>query len=318
MAAMTALEKPTDFFTRDEIFALRQLSPWRSTWMIVHCWGVILATWAAAVVWPYPWVIVPAIMIIGARQLGLAIISHDGAHFLLYKNRRLNDWVCEWLLNRPLLGASVIPYRTYHLNHHRFTQQPNDPDLPLSAPFPITRSSFRRKALRDLSGQTGFKQKAETIRGAFGKASDPLTVRLVRGARRLGPNLVINAVFFAGFVAVGHPWLYVLLWIVPDLTWHMFISRVRNIGEHGAVPDNDDRLRNTRTVHANWLERALIAPYFVNYHLEHHLLVSCPAYRLPRAHALLIRKGFGARMETKRSYPAMLAHAVSKPEPLAA
>ena len=318
MPAMTALEKPTDFFTRAEIVALRQLSPWRSTWMIVHCWSVILATWAAAVVWPYPWVIVPAIVIIGARQLGLGIISHDGAHFLLYKNRRLNDWVCEWLLNRPLLGASVIPYRTYHLNHHRFTQQPNDPDLPLSAPFPITRSSFRRKALRDLSGQTGLKQKSQTIRGAFGKASEPLTVRLTRGARRLGPNLAINAVFFGGFVAVGHPWLYVLLWIVPDLTWHMFISRVRNIGEHGAVPDNDDRLRNTRTVHANWLERALIAPYFVNYHLEHHLLVSCPAYRLPRAHALLIRKGFGPRMETKPSYPAMLAHAVSKPEPLAA
>jgi len=315
---MTALEKPTDFFTRDEIFALRQLSPGRSTWMIVHCWGVILATWAAAVVWPYPWVIGPAILIIGARQLGLAIISHDGAHFLLYKNRRLNDWVCEWLLNRPLLGASVIPYRTYHLNHHRFTQQPNDPDLPLSAPFPITRSSFRRKALRDLSGQTGFKQTAQTIRGAFGKASDPPTVRLMRGARRLGPNLAINAVFLGGFAAVGQPWLYVLLWIVPDLTWHMFISRVRNIGEHGAVPDNDDRLRNTRTVHANWLERALIAPYFVNYHLEHHLLVSCPAYRLAQAHALLIRKGFGPRMETKPSYPAMLAHAVSKPEPLAA
>ena len=70
----------------------------------------------------------------------------------------------------------------------------------------------------------------------------------------------------------------------------MFISRIRNIGEHGAVPDNDDRLRNTRTTHAGFLERALIAPYFVNYHLEHHLLVSCPCYRLPKAHALLIRE----------------------------
>ena len=95
----------------------------------------------------------------------------------------------------------------------------------------------------------------------------------------------------------------------------MFISRIRNIGEHGAVPDNDDRLRNTRTTHAGFLERALIAPYFVNYHLEHHLLVSCPCYRLPRAHALLIKKGFGPRMETKPNYLAMLRHAVSRPEP---
>ena len=69
---------------------------------------------------------------------------------------------------------------------------------------------------------------------------------------------------------------------------------------------------------ANFLERALIAPYFVNYHLEHHLLVSCPCYRLPKAHALLIRKGFGPRMETKPNYLAMLRHAVSKPETVAA
>ena len=37
---------------------------------------------------------------------------------------------------------------------------------------------------------------------------------------------------------------------------------------------------------AGLIERALIAPYFVNYHLEHHLLVSCPCYRLKQANAL--------------------------------
>ncbi len=318
MQNMSVREKPTDFFTRDEIVALRRMSPWRATWLIVHCWGVILGTWAAAIVWPHAWVIVPGIFIIGARQLGLGIIGHDGAHHLLFKNHRLNDWVCEWLLNRPLLGASIVPYRTYHLNHHRFTQQANDPDLPLSAPFPITRSSFRRKALRDLTGRTGLKDKGGAIRAAFGKPGDAVPKRLARGLRRIGPNLLINIVFMAGFIWAGHWYLYVLLWLVPELTWQMFISRVRNIGEHGAVPDNDDRLRNTRTTHANLLERALIAPYFVNYHLEHHLLVSCPCYRLPQAHALLIGKGFGPRMETKPGYVAMLRHAISRPEPVPA
>jgi fatty acid desaturase len=318
MRVMAVLEKPTDFFSRDEIANLRRLSPWHSTWLVVHCWGVILLTWAAAVLWPYPWVIVPGILIIGGRQLGLGIIGHDGAHHLLYKNHRLNDWVCEWLLNRPLLGASIVPYRTYHLNHHRFTQQPNDPDLPLSAPFPITKASFRRKAFRDLTGQTGFAQKAAAIKAAFGKQGQTTASRFAQGLRRLGPNVAINAVFVAGFAWAGHWYLYLLLWVVPDLTWHMFISRIRNIGEHGAVPNNDDRLRNTRTTHASLLERALIAPYFVNYHLEHHLLVSCPCYRLRKAHALLISKGFGPRMETKANYLAMLRHAVSKPEPVAA
>jgi len=313
---MSAREKPTDFFTRGEITQLRTLSSWHSTWLIGHCWGVILGTWAAAVIWPQWWVIVLGIPIIGARQLGLGIIGHDGAHHLLYKNARLNDWVCEWLLNRPLLGASIVPYRVYHLNHHRYTQQPNDPDLPLSAPFPITRASFFRKVVRDLTGQTGIKQRGGAIRAAFGPTGERWSVRIGNGVRRLGPNALINLVFLAGFATAGHWYLYLLLWVVPELTWHMFIARIRNIGEHGAVPDNDDRLRNTRTTHAGYLARALIAPYFVNYHLEHHLLVSCPCYRLPAAHRLLIGRGFGPRMELKPNYIAMLRHAVSKPAPV--
>jgi len=315
---MSNLAKPTEFLTRDEIAHLRRPAPWRSTWLIVHCWGVILGTWTLAVAYPHPLWILLAIPIIGARQLGLGILGHDGAHFLLYRNKRVNDWVCEWIFNRPLLGASIVPYRNYHLNHHRYTQQQNDPDLPLSAPFPITRSSFRRKVVRDLTGQTAVKQKWAGIRAAFGPSSQPWSERVVRGAKRLGPNLAINAVFLLGFALAGKWYLYFLLWIVPDLTWHPLISRIRNIGEHGAVPDNDDRLRNTRTTHAGWLARAFVAPYFVNYHLEHHLLVSCPCHRLPEMHRLLIGKGIGPRMELKPSYWAMLEHAVSKPEIAAA
>ncbi len=315
---MSVQGKPTDFLTRAEIVELRKQSSWRSTWMIVHCWGVIVGTWAIAVLFPHPLVVLAAIPIIGCRQLGLGILGHDGAHHLLFRNRALNDWVCEWLFNRPLMGASIVPYRNYHLTHHRYTQQPNDPDLKLSAPFPITRASFRRKVVRDLTGQTALKQQAAAIRAALGPADDPLVHRVRRGLRRYAPNIAINAVFLGGFAITGHWYLYFLLWVVPDITWRALISRVRNIGEHGAVPDDDDRLRNTRTTHAGWLARTLVAPYFVNYHLEHHLLVSCPCYRLPRMHRLLIDKGFGPRMELKPSYLTMLAHATSKPAALPA
>ena len=98
----------------------------------------------------------------------------------------------------------------------------------------------------------------------------------------------------------------------------MFITRVRNIAEHAVVPDDDDRLRNTRTTHAGWLTRALIAPYWVNYHLEHHLLVSVPCYNLPRMHRMLLDKGLGPRMEIRDSYAEVLGLATSKPDPVAA
>ena len=43
-------------------------------------------------------------------------------------------------------------YRRYHLSHHARTQQDDDPDLALSAPFPITKASYRRKFWRDITG----------------------------------------------------------------------------------------------------------------------------------------------------------------------
>jgi fatty acid desaturase len=74
-------------------------------------------------------------------------------------------------------------------------------------------------------------------------------------------------------------------------------------------------LRNTRTTHAGFLERLFIAPYYVNYHLEHHLLFYVPCYNLPRLHRMLLAKGFGPKMEIQPDYLTMMKRAVSKPEP---
>lgn len=313
-----ALQRPGEFFSREEIARLRKKNPWKATFMLVHAWGTILAVWAVCTLYPHPLLILLGVMIVGTRQLGLFVISHDAAHHSLYENRKLNDWVGQWICNRPALGAGIENYRRYHLKHHRFTQQENDPDLHLSAPFPITRESFRRKAIRDLTGQTGYKQQWAAIKAGFGKPGEPWPARLGQGVRRFGPNFAINLVFLTGFALAGAWWLYFLLWVLPFMTWELFVTRIRNIAEHACVPDNDDRLRNTRTTEANWIERLFVAPYFVNYHLEHHLLVSAPAYNLPEAHRLLLAKGLGPRMEVRRGYLSVLKLATSRSEPLAA
>jgi len=67
--------------------------------------------------------------------------------------------------------------------------------------------------------------------------------------------------------------------------------RLRSIAEHGMVPDPADPLRNTRTTLARWWERLLLAPNRVNYHLEHHLVMTVPHYNLPRMHRLLRARG---------------------------
>ena len=329
-----SVQRASDLFSREEIAAFIAPSASRGLLLVAHCWLMILAIWcvgalvagSALPLIAKVLLLVLAIPLIGARQLGLAILNHDGAHFTLHPNRVVNDWVSQWLLNRPLFGGSVLGYRKYHLNHHRFTQQENDPDLHLSAKFPITKSSFKRKLWRDLSGQTGFKQYGALIKASIdrGQTAHDISAGPGMGSsgngfwHRFGPNLAINVVFFIGFAMAGYWYLYLLLWLLPAFTWERFITRLRNIGEHAVVPDNDDRLRNTRTVLASIWERALIAPYFVNYHLEHHLLVSAPCFRLPDMHRSLIAKGYGPSMEIKAGYAELLKVALNKPEPAAA
>ncbi len=298
------------FLTRDEIHRLRGKSNVRGAWLVLHAWAVIAVAMTAFALWPNPLTLVLGVLVVGARQLGLAILMHDAAHGLLFRNRRVNDRVGRWLCGAPAV-ASMDLYRPYHLTHHRLTQQPDDPDLGLSAPFPITRASLRRKMLRDLTGRTAYQRRRLQLQDALGPTAWPWRRRLGRVRDRIGPGLLVNALLFTALTALGHWELYVALWLLPLATWYQLVSRIRNIAEHAVVRDNDDPLLNTRTTRAGWLERTLIAPYFVNYHLEHHLFLFVPCWRLPEAHRRLVAKGFAPRMEIQPGYRAMLRVATS-------
>ncbi|TWT10071.1 fatty acid desaturase family protein [Reyranella sp. CPCC 100927] len=305
------LAKPTDYLTADEIRVLRRKSDLVGALLVLHAWGLIFGAMALFVWWPNPLTFVLAVMVIGTRQLGIAILMHDAAHGLLFDSRRLNDWAGVWLCGAPV-GASMALYRPYHLTHHRRTQQDDDPDLGLSAPFPITRASLRRKVVRDLLGQTAYQRRGEQIRRALGPRTQPLVVRLAGLLRGERDFFITNAVLFAGLALVGYWWLYPALWLLPLATWYQLVSRIRNIAEHAVVPDNDDPLRNTRTTYANPIERLFVAPYWVNYHLEHHMFLFVPCWRLPAAHRLLLAKGYGPQMELRRGYHDVLRRATSK------
>jgi fatty acid desaturase len=69
------------------------------------------------------------------------------------------------------------------------------------------------------------------------------------------------------------------------------VIRIRSIAEHAMCGPAENALQNTRTTEASWWERIFLAPNFVNYHLEHHLLMTVPHYNLPKMHAMLRRKG---------------------------
>ena len=61
----------------------------------------------------------------------------------------------------------------------------------------------------------------------------------------------------------------------------------------------------TRTTRASWWERAFIAPYWVNFHAEHHLFMHVPCWRLPKLHRAVQATAEGERMEVAGSYDAV-------------
>ena len=308
---MSALAK--DLLSPEQLAVVRKRSDLRGVWLALHAWGVIFGAMAVFVAFPNPLTYILAVMVIGARQLGLAILMHDGAHGVLTQNQKLNTFLSQWFCAYPMM-AETGAYRRYHLKHHANTQQPEDPDLVLSAPFPITKKSFRRKIIRDITGQTGYQQRKAQILNALGKAEWPLEQRLKNYWAKLGRATLAQLAIFGVLAASGHWYLYFALWLVPFLTWHQAITRIRNIAEHAMVPDNDDPLRHARTTNTSLLERALIAPYWVNYHVEHHLLMWVPCYNLPAAQRFLIANGYRDRMEIKSGYAEVLRMATSRPD----
>ncbi len=239
---------------------------------------------------------------------------HDAAHGVLMRTRGLNEWVSQWFCAYPV-GADTISYRHYHLKHHRSTQQPDDPDLGLSAPFPITRASYRRKFIVTSPGRPA-SSSASSSSSAPGARRAQLRTAPRELLEQAGGVLTTNFILLAILTALGKPHYYLMFWLLPNMTWQMVITRIRNIAEHAVVPDNNDVFRNARTTYASWWVRALVAPYWVNYHVDHHLLFYVPCYNLQAARRCCsprLRPAHGDPQELPRDTHS----AMSKPQPQA-
>jgi fatty acid desaturase len=347
---------PRQIFATADWAAITANSPWRGVWLVVHSWLVVaLTAFAGAYAWDYHplagLLATPVVLaILGGRQLGLAILMHDGAHGLLHTNRRMNNWLGKWPAGASV-GSDLQSYRAYHLTHHRFTQQSEDPDLALSAPFPTSLDSLWRKVMRDMTGQTFFKQrtaqfgfalkgvramlrggelgdaKRSTVAGTpFNKVvgttaglSAPMkdgTAAAIAVAKTVGRFLAVQMILLSVSLMLWG-WTPFLLWLVAMATTFQLFLRIRNIAEHACTTTgSDDPFTHARTTRANWIERATVAPYWVNYHSEHHLFMGVPCYHLPKAHALLKVGGYHPRMTIASGYRAVMREVITTIQPV--
>ena len=241
---------PKTVFSAEEWRRLTSRSSLRGMWLVAHAWGTIAAAIALVALWPNPLTWLIAVMVVGTRQLGLAILMHEAAHGGLHGNKAINEWIGQWLCAVPV-GADLASYRSYHLQHHKFTQQPEDPDLSLSAPFPITKESYRARRSATSPGRRLSNSACRcSCRCSSAPAADEEVSHesfVSSGADKMARFLVVNALLFGLFWLAGAGIWYWAVWVVAMATWLPLVTRIRNIAEHACTSTGEDPFSHART-----------------------------------------------------------------------
>ncbi len=287
---------------RDE---LRRIPSLRNAVSVASFWAqtigiVVLAVWIDN---PFVWI--AAFLLMGRAQAQVAALMHEAAHRMLFRNRKVNDFVGRWLLGFPSF-TPIDSYRRAHMAHHRQEFGPDEPDIPLYRGYPITRASFRRKLVRDATGQTGWKLFKGLLRG----------VRSENESIRFQARVIIacQLVLIAICVAVGHPWLWLLLWFLPHLTVWRVINRLRSIAEHGGMEMSNDRRNTTHSVRQHAIARFALVPHRIGWHLAHHVDSGVPMRNLPRYHRMLVASGYVQPGLEYPSYRALWQKLAARPD----
>jgi fatty acid desaturase len=273
---------------------LRRISSWRNAGSVAS-----LYVQTAALIWlsvHYVWTLPVTFVLMGRAFAQFASLMHEAAHRLLFADKRVNDWVGRWLLGFPAF-TSTDAYRRVHMAHHRDEFGPDEPDMALYAGYPIGPASFRRKLVRDATGQTGLKLMRQLLGSV--RSPDP------RSRRTVWKIVATQAVLLGAAIASGHWWLYPVLWLAPYLTVWRVINRLRSIAEHGGMERSKDRRQTTHSVRQHLPARFMLVPYHIGWHLAHHVDSGIPFRNLPRFHRALDDAGYVDGTFEYPSYPAI-------------
>jgi fatty acid desaturase len=274
---------------------LSKVSNGAALWAIARQWIAIAAAVAFVVYVDRWWAWLIAAIVIATRQHALLALMHEASHYHLLSNRKLNDIIGDLFCAFPT-NITTVGYRYQHGEHHRHTNTEQDPYWVLMQAQPgwhFPRTPLRAAAVF-LGDCLGF------YLADHAKAIGPWTY-LSRLAGKSQPKLTaeehLRYVLFMGTLitslTLAGGWLhYLLLWIVPQSTVMMAFFRLRGLAEHPLEEDNTlTELQESRDNPGRLIERIMIAPMNINYHLTHHLFPSIPFNNLPKMHARLAQEG---------------------------
>ena len=254
---------------------------------MAYNWAVIIGMIVICHNYFHPLLYVVSVIVIGARMHALAILMHDATHFRFLKNRKWNDILTNWLCMYPLL-SDLATYRQNHLRHHRHLNTDDDPDWvnklgKKEFTFPKSKREFITTVLSYFLLYKGIKDAIWFLK----RFNAPKKESNKKGSIDYGR--LSFYVVLATVLTLTASWdIIALYWIVPYFSTFFMLQYIRSVAEHFGELAYDSLLTSTRTVKANAIERFLIAPHNVGYHLEHHLYPAVPYYNLPKLHDLLM------------------------------
>ena len=221
----------------------------------------------------------PAAWLYGTVLVFLFAPLHETLHYTAFRSRWINravSSVCGWILMLP-----PRYFRAFHLEHHRYTQDPErDPELAVAPPRTWSGYLWR------VSGLQYWTSRARTILvHASGRVTEPYIAPSERAAvaREARIHLASYVAVAAASAASGSAAM-LWIWLVPVALGQPML-RLYLLAEHTGCPLAPDMLANSRTVRTNAVVRFLA--WNMPYHAEHHAYAAIPFHALPRAHAVL-------------------------------
>ena len=263
---------------------LRWLASALCDWLVIALAIGLFLTTMERLSWPWSLASgLVAVLVVGVWRHRLSLLGHDGAHYLITRNRVLNHCLSDVLVFWPNL-LRTRNYENFHRPHHRGLGTEIDLELahkrlnPANWQLPLPPGALRRRLL--LSSVGGNWRESLLIMRMIGPKSwrDLLGPLLWWGTALLliGSTLGIVAVL----------WI-LLIWNVATFTSFITVFHLRMLCEHhGTV--------GTHRLKASWLQRLTVFPYGEDCHLEHHRYPSVPFHQLARLREICLAQEQGA------------------------
>lgn len=238
----------------------------------------VLVIFAILILWKVPgWQLL--LLPYGIALVFLFNLQHECTHKTPFKNSTLNEiigFACGAILVQPFLW-----FRNFHLDHHRYTNDPErDPEI-MGHSKPETWANY----VFFVSTVPYWKSKTTLLwEQCLYPIKDSYVPEKARAAIKLEARLLVLLYLGIAAVTVFVSPVLLWLWLIPIALGFPFL-KLYHLAEHGLCPHVDDKFLNTRTVITNTLGRFIT--WNMPYHAEHHLLPSVPFHQLPRLHALL-------------------------------